>query len=71
MSLTPARDQKEIRKREEAIELCGKNRGSHNYIPIEWNISATAKRVTKLLCLTCFSNVAVSELISHYPDISF
>lgn len=70
MSLTPARDELEIRKRREAIELCGKNRGPHDYIPIEWRIDPEHKRVTRLLCRVCFCNVSVGTLIECYQHIS-
>ena len=74
MNLTPAHDEQEFRKRKEAIELCGKNRGAHDYIPIEWKYiysldAIDRKRVTKLLCRVCFSNVEVQTLINHYSEI--
>lgn len=70
MNLHPARDEAEARKKREAIELCGKNRGPHDYIPIEWNTSGTMKRVTRFLCRICFCNVNVSTLIENYRDVS-
>lgn len=69
MSLTPAYDEAEARKKKDAIEKCGKNMGPHDYIPIEWNQSATAKRVTRLLCRVCFCHIAVTVLIENYPEI--
>lgn len=71
-SLTPALDEIEARRIREAIELCGKNRGAHDYIPIEWRTDSDAKtkRVTRLLCRVCFCNVNMSTLISSYKDIS-
>jgi hypothetical protein len=70
MSLFPARDEKEAREKREAVELCGKNRGPHDYIPIEWGVAPTSKRVTRLLCRTCFANVTVLSLLENYPDVS-
>lgn len=75
MSLTPALDQAEARKKRETIELCGKNRGSHDYIAIEWfylkdEKGIEYKRVSRLLCRVCFCNVNTSTLISMYKDIS-
>ena len=77
MSLHPARDELEARKKREAIELCGKNRGPHDYMPIEWRTEiletkqeAEIKRVTRLLCRICFNNIDVSTLIATYQDIS-
>ena len=45
-SYTPAEDAKTATARREAVELCGKNRGPHDLIPIEWAMTATNKRVT-------------------------
>ena len=80
MSLHPARDEAEARRKREAIELCGKNRGPHHYVPIEWSESSILngkiveglimKRVTKFLCRVCFCNVDTATLIATYPDIS-
>lgn len=81
MSLTPALDEIEARKIREDIELCGKNRGPHDYIPIEWSLvnkanidgqllEARIKRVTRFLCRVCFNTVDTSTLISMYRDIS-
>jgi hypothetical protein len=69
MSLTPAQDQLDLRMKKEAVELCGKNRGSHDYIPIQWITSDNIKRVTRLLCRVCFCNVAISTLIDNYPEV--
>lgn len=70
MSLTPARDEREALKKKDAIEKCGVNRGSHDYIPIEWSITPTAKRVTRLLCRVCFNNISMQCLIENYQDVS-
>lgn len=80
-SLTPAHDENEARKKREEIELCGKNRGPHQYIPIEWMYSewmqstgekkqSTYKRVTRFLCTVCFNNINTSSLIGMYKDLS-
>ena len=76
MSLTPAKDEAAAKRKREAIELCGKNRGPHDYIPIEWMYVPTEKpdlsfkRVTRLMCRTCFNNIAISVLISNYQTIT-
>jgi len=74
-SLTPALDEIEARRIREAIELCGKNRGPHDYVPIEWFYTKDEKgieykRVSRLLCRTCFCNVNTSTLIASYKDVS-
>ncbi len=69
-SLTPAFDEIEARKIRESIELCGKNRGPHDYIPIEWVTTAEVKRVTRFLCRVCFNTVNTSTLIGMYKDLS-
>ena len=77
MSLHPAQDNIEIQRKREAIELCGKNRGPHDYIPIEWkyvreNQAALieVKRVTRLLCKICYAHVSIKTLLQNYPDVS-
>jgi hypothetical protein len=70
MSLFPARDEKEARAKREAIELCGKNRGPHDYIAIEWLKTATSERVTRLMCRICFCHISMASLISNYDDLS-
>lgn len=73
MSLTPAKDHVEAQRKKDAIELCGKNRGPHNYMPIEWSITRgdiEKKRVTRLLCKICFANITVRTLLENYPDVS-
>ena len=69
MSLTPAQDEVEARRKRELIEKCGKNMGPHDYIPIEWNKSETAERVTRLFCRTCFQHVSMVSLLTNYPEI--
>lgn len=69
MSLTPAYDEAEARKRKQAVELCGKNMGSHDYIPIEWLTIENTRRVTRLLCRVCFCNAEVIDLLKNYPKV--
>lgn len=80
MSLHPARDEAEARRQRESIELCGKNRGPHDYIPIEWSESSILngkviegikmKRVTRFLCRVCFCNIDTSTFLKNYADVS-
>lgn len=70
MSLHPARDEQLAQQKREAIELCGKNRGPHDYMPIEWQLTPTSKRVTRLLCRICFSHISVGTLLANYKDVS-
>ena len=69
MTLTPAYDKQEIDKRKREVELCGKNMGKHDYIPIQWNQAENVKSVTRLLCRVCFVNVSVKMLIENYPEV--
>lgn len=75
MSLTPAQDEIEARRIREKIELCGKNRGPHDYIPIEWMYVAKDgieyKRITRFLCRICFCNVDTSTLLASYKNVSY
>lgn len=75
MSLHPARDEAEARKKRELIELCGKNRGPHDYVGIEWfytkNENGTEyKRISRFLCRVCFCHVNTSTLLKMYKDVS-
>ncbi len=70
VSLHPAQDEIEARRIRETIELCGKNRGPHDYIPIEWATVKDVRRITRFLCRVCFCNVDTSTLIATYKDLS-
>jgi hypothetical protein len=70
MSLTPALDEIEARRIREEIELCGKNRGSHDYVPIEWKNTSEFNRVTRFMCRVCFCNIDVATLLANYRDLS-
>ena len=69
MSLTPAADQAEARKKKDALEKCGKNMGPHDYIPIEWLKTETSERVTRLFCRVCFNHVSVYSVLENYTEI--
>ncbi len=69
MSLTPARDDLEARKKKDSVEKCGKNMGPHDFIPIQWTRSENIESVTRLLCRVCFCNVSMKMLIENYPEV--
>lgn len=71
MTLTPAQDAQKVREKKEAVELCGKNRGPHDYMPISWTMTATAKHVTRMMCRICFAHVAISNLMENSPEVSY
>ena len=66
MNSYPAQEELEARRRREAVELCGKNRGPHTLIPIEWLKVETVERVTRLMCVVCFCNLSVKNLLDNY-----
>jgi len=70
LNLYPARDEKEYRLKREAVELCGKNRGPHDYMPIEWRKDESSERVTRMMCRTCFTHVSMKTLIENYPEVA-
>jgi hypothetical protein len=74
MSLHPAQDEIEAKRKRDTIEKCGKNMGPHDYIPIEWTIAGPetdqVKRVTRFICRVCFCNINTATLIEMYRDIS-
>lgn len=70
MSLTPARDEAEAKKKRDAIEKCGKNGGPHDYIPIEFiSTNQGIERATRFLCRVCFRTVRTSVLLELYDEI--
>lgn len=71
MSLTPANDQRVLREAKEAVELCGKNRGPHHYIPIEWSRTETTERVTRLLCITCFKHTSIQNILKNAQEVNY
>ena len=71
MSLTPAYDAAKIREKKESVELCGKNRGSHDYIPIEWLKTNTSERVTRLMCRICFCHVSIFNILENSTEVSY
>lgn len=71
MSLTPAYDAQKSRERKEAVELCGKNRGPHDYMAIAWVRDATNERVTRLMCRICFCHVAITNLLENSQEVSY
>ncbi len=70
MSLTPAQDEVERRKKIDAVEKCGKNMGPHHFMPIETTQTDNVIRVTRLLCSVCYCNVSTKMLLSNYPEVS-
>ena len=66
---TPAYNELEARKKRDAVEVCGKNRGPHDYIPIEWLKTESSERVTRLFCRTCFCHVSIKDLMANYPEV--
>lgn len=54
------------------VEVCGKNRGPHKYIPAAWRTKKegeeTLEVVTVLLCTNCFCRVNTYTIFEHYPE---
>jgi hypothetical protein len=73
MSLTPAQDALDVRRKIEKVEKCGKNMGPHDYIPISWrnDPETMTEHVTRFMCRVCFVNIAIKELIERYPEVKF
>jgi|ERR1017187_1823217 hypothetical protein len=69
MSLTPARDEKVERQKRAAVELCGKNMGPHDYMPIQWITVDKVENVTRMICRVCFANISLHTLIDNYPEV--
>lgn len=67
----PALSEREFRDKKEAVELCGKNRGPHDYMPIEWLSTNTSKRVTRLMCRICFSHISMVNILENSREVSY
>jgi hypothetical protein len=65
---SPALTQKEYEDRIKKVRLCGANMGPHDYIPTEWNKTATSERVTHVMCRVCFTRVNMQLLYEHFPE---
>ncbi len=61
--------QKEYDRKVDAITLCGKNRGPHDYIPLSWLKTNTAEHVTHLICKTCFLRINLDTITKYFPEI--
>jgi hypothetical protein len=75
---SPARNERIWREKYEAITLCGKNRGPHDFIPTLWktkpvrdkdNIMTdeTIETVMELMCRVCFTRVSIETLLKNFP----
>jgi hypothetical protein len=64
--------QKDYEKRLDAISVCGKNRGPHDWIPVRWHTDAVTaiKEITHLMCRVCYNKVNVATLIREFSDLS-
>lgn len=71
MDKHPAFNEREMREKKEAVELCGKNRGPHDYIPIEWLSTATSKRVTRMMCRICFNHISMVNILENSREVSY
>jgi hypothetical protein len=67
----PAYDERAFREKKEAVELCGKNRGPHDYIPIEWLKTATSERVTRMMCRICFNHITMMNILENSREVSY
>lgn len=70
-----AHDEMKERQKRESVELCGKNRGPHSYIPIAWMDKTVAEGslrvVTRFMCTTCFKHVSVANLLENAIEVSY
>lgn len=68
---SPLLNQKDYEKKIDAIQLCGKNRGPHDYLPIAWNYTKDpeAKYVTALLCRVCFNRIKMTTIIENFEEV--
>lgn len=74
---TPAYNKIEWDRKVEAVTLCGKNRGPHDYIPVRWTEKklvpesiegVIVRSITHLMCRVCFTRVSMDTLLTHWPE---
>lgn len=72
MNLNPAATEKEYKRRMDAIMLCGRNMGPHDYIPISWikDEATRTDHVTNLMCRVCFNRVNMKTLYTTFPEVT-
>ncbi len=62
--------EKEYKFRIDMIKKCGENRGPHDYIPVAWSQSASAKYVDVLMCRVCFQRVHMNTLKNNFGEVT-
>lgn len=67
--LTPGRNQRDYKDKMDEIMLCGKNMGSHDYIPVKWISIENIKRVSILMCRVCFKRISMETLERMFKEI--
>jgi hypothetical protein len=69
---TPAKDEQDARRKKESVELCGKNRGPHDYMPIESRTDDLGvNRIIRLMCRVCFCSVYVKDLLDNNELVTY
>lgn len=70
MNSSPALTQKQYEMRLQAVMLCGKNMGPHDYMPISWVRDEKTEHVTHLMCRVCFVRLNMKTLYNEFPEVS-
>ena len=42
----------------------------HDYIPIAWQVTATARHLTEMMCRNCFHRINLEAVFKHVPLVS-
>ena len=67
--INTAYQERHLRLKREAIELCGKNRGPHDWIGIEWRENDGVRRLTRMMCRVCLANVSVGIMMNYGTEL--
>lgn len=72
----PAANHRAMQERFEAVTLCGKNRGPHDYIPTFWRewdevkdgkpTGHRMRSVAEFMCRVCFTRVEIDTLLKNF-----
>ena len=61
--------QQEWDRRIDAIKLCGRNRGPHDWIPVRWRKIEDGEQISDFMCRVCYHRVSMATLAQYFPEL--
>lgn len=66
IEISPEEEAKQVAKRDWQKRAYNCSMASkHNFIPIEFDLTAKSKTVTKIMCTQCFNHINIMEAMEH------